>query len=101
VRQSRGPPRKGFASFFQAEITLEKRKKEGTECQKDNKTLGELLREAVEKPGRMLEGYTAFHNRGYIQHCLKAEKEIPNHTTARISAPYGETGISRKTPSPC
>ena len=23
---------------------------------------GELLREAVEKPGRMLEAYTAFHN---------------------------------------
>jgi len=26
----RGPPRRAFASFFQAEITLEKRKKEGT-----------------------------------------------------------------------
>ena len=25
-------------------------------------TWGELLREAVEKPGRMLEAYTAFHN---------------------------------------
>ena len=25
-------------------------------------TWGELLREAVEKPGRMLDAYTAFHN---------------------------------------
>ena len=25
-------------------------------------TWGELLKEAVEKPGRMLEAYTAFHN---------------------------------------
>ena len=37
----RGPPRRAFASFFQAEITLEERKKEGTKCQKDNTPLGE------------------------------------------------------------
>ena len=37
----RGPPRRAFASFFQAEITLEKRKKEGTKCQKDNTPIGE------------------------------------------------------------
>src|SRR6516165_5185897 len=37
----RGPPRRAFASFFQAEITPEKRKKEGTKCQRDNTPLGE------------------------------------------------------------
>ena len=37
----RGPPRRAFASFFRAEITLEERKKEGTKCQKDNTLLGE------------------------------------------------------------
>jgi len=30
--------------------------------EKQHATWGELLREAVEKPGRMLEAYTAFHN---------------------------------------
>jgi hypothetical protein len=54
----RGPTRRAFASFFQAEITLEERKKEAT--------WGELLREAVEKPGRMLEAYTAFHNYSFL-----------------------------------
>ncbi len=29
-------------------------------------TWGELLREAVEKPGRMLEAYTAFHNYSFL-----------------------------------
>src|SRR6516165_11462940 len=37
----RGPPRRAFASFFQAKITPGKRKKEGTKCQKDNTPLGE------------------------------------------------------------
>jgi uncharacterized membrane protein YphA (DoxX/SURF4 family) len=37
----RGSLRRAFASFFQAEITLEERKKEGTKCQKDNTPLGE------------------------------------------------------------
>ena len=27
---------------------------------------GELLREAIEKPGRMLEAYTAFHNYSFL-----------------------------------
>jgi hypothetical protein len=37
----RGPPRGHLLPFFQAEITLEKRKKEGTKCKKDNTRLGE------------------------------------------------------------
>jgi hypothetical protein len=53
-----GPPRRAFASFFQAEITLEKRKKEGNNMpERQHATWGELLQEAVEKPGRMLEAY--------------------------------------------
>jgi hypothetical protein len=71
----RGPPRRAFASFFQAEITLEKRKKEGTKCKKDNTRLGEnYLREAVEKPGRMLEAYTAFHNFSFGNALLALEQ---------------------------
>jgi hypothetical protein len=57
-----GPPRRAFASFFQAEITLEKRRKEENKMtERQHATWGELLQEAVEKPGRMLEAYTAFH----------------------------------------
>jgi hypothetical protein len=55
----RGPPRRAFASFFQAEITLEKRKKEENKMpERQHATWGELLQEAVEKPGRVLEAYT-------------------------------------------
>ena len=58
-----GPPRRAFASFFQAEITLEKRRKEENKMtERQCATWEELLQEAVEKPGRMLEAYTAFHN---------------------------------------
>jgi hypothetical protein len=39
--KAQGTATKGIASFFQAEITPEKRKKEGTKCQKDNTPLGE------------------------------------------------------------
>ena len=40
-------------------------------------TWGELLRDAVEKPGRMLEAYTAFHNFSFgnallaLEQCIK------------------------------
>ena len=37
----RGPATKGICFFFQAEITLEEREKEGTRCQKHNTLLGE------------------------------------------------------------
>lgn len=42
---------------------------------------GELLRDAVEKPGRMLEAYTAFHNYSFgnallaVQQCLRRNLE--------------------------
>ena len=34
--------------------------------ERQHATWGELLREAVEKPGRMLEAYTAFHNYSFL-----------------------------------
>ena len=53
--------------FFQAEITLEKRRKEENKMtERQHATWGELLQEAVEKPGRMLEAYTAFHNYSFL-----------------------------------
>jgi antirestriction protein ArdC len=70
-----GPPRRAFASFFQAEITLEKRKKEGNYMpERQHATWGELLQEAVEKPGRMLEAYTAFHNYSFGNALLALEQ---------------------------
>jgi hypothetical protein len=57
-----GPLGRAFASFFQAEITLEKERKEDQMEKQQQATWGELLRDAVEKPGLMLEAYTAFHN---------------------------------------
>jgi len=57
-----GTATKGICYFFQAEITLDERKEEGKMPERQHATWGELLRKAVEKPGRMLEAYTAFHN---------------------------------------
>jgi hypothetical protein len=39
-------------------------------------TWGELLREAVEKPGRMLEAYAAFHNYSFGNALLALEQCI-------------------------
>jgi antirestriction protein ArdC len=73
----RGPPRRAFASFFQAEITLEKRRKEENKMtERQHATWGELLQEAVEKPGRMLEAYTAFHNYSFGNALLALEQCI-------------------------
>src|SRR5438876_11646865 len=71
----RGPPRSAFASFFQAEITLEKRRKEENKMtERLHATWGELLRDAVEKPGRMLEAYTAFYNYSFGNALLALEQ---------------------------
>jgi hypothetical protein len=71
----RGPPRRAFASFFQAEITLEKRRKEENKMtERQHATWGELLQEAVEKPARMLEAYTAFHNYSFGNALLALEQ---------------------------
>jgi hypothetical protein len=53
-----GPPRRAFASFFQAEIALKKKEERRSQLpERQHGTWGELLQEAVEKPGRMLEAY--------------------------------------------
>jgi len=64
--------------LFQAEITLEKRRKEENEMtEQQHTTWGELLRDAVQKPGRLLEAYTAFHNYSFgnallaLEQCLR------------------------------
>jgi len=42
--------------------------------EKQHTTWGELLRDAVEKPGRMLEAYTAFHNYSFGNALLALEQ---------------------------
>jgi hypothetical protein len=70
-----GPLERAFASFFQAEITLEKRRKEENEMEKQqHATWGELLRDVVIRPGRMLEAYTAFHNYSFGNALLALEQ---------------------------
>ena len=51
----RGPPRRAFASFFQAEITPEKRKKEGTKCQEHNTLRGENYCSDAYDPTRLVQ----------------------------------------------
>jgi hypothetical protein len=50
--------------FFKRKSRLKRKKEQMPERQ--HATWGELLREAVEKPGRMLEAYTAFHNYSFL-----------------------------------
>jgi hypothetical protein len=59
----KGPARKGIASFFKRTLRLKNgRKEERKMTERQHASSGELLRQAVEEPGRMLEAYTAFHN---------------------------------------
>src|SRR2546422_10246102 len=44
--------------------------------EREHATWGELLRDAVEKPGRMLEAYTAFHNYSFGNALLALEQCI-------------------------
>ena len=44
--------------------------------ERQHATWGELLQEAVEKPGRMLEAYTAFHNYSFGNALLALEQCI-------------------------
>jgi hypothetical protein len=73
-----GPLRKGFASFFQAKTTPEKRRKRGEVKvpERQHATWGELLRNAVEEPGRMLAAYTAFHKYSFGNALLAPEQCI-------------------------
>ena len=42
--------------------------------ERQHPTWGELLREAVEKRGRMLQAYTAFHNYSFL--CLPQHRKL-------------------------
>src|ERR1700739_3097650 len=108
------PPRRAFASFFQADITLERRKKERNEPMPDRQhaSWGELLRDAVEKPGRLLEAYTAFHNYSFgnallaLEQCIRRNLQPGPLNTYRgwlerkRHVRKGETGITLCMPMP-
>jgi hypothetical protein len=74
-----GTATKGICFFFFKRKSRSKkgRKRETNECQNDNMPHGEkLLRDAVAKPGRMLEAYTAFHNFSFGNALLALEQCI-------------------------
>ena len=53
--------------------------------ERQHATWGELRREAVEKPGRMLEAYTAFHNYSF-GNALLALEECTRANVSRCTA---------------
>ena len=53
--------------------------------ERQHATWGELLREAVEKPGRMLEAYTAFHNYSFGNALLALEQCIAAQPATRTT----------------
>src|SRR5499427_221316 len=73
---------------------------------------GELLRDAVEKPGRMLEAYTAFHNYSFanallaMQQCVRRNLQPGPLNTYRgwlerkRQVRKGEKGITLCMPMP-
>ncbi len=50
--------------------------------ERQHATWGELLRDAVEKPGRLLEAYTAFHNYSFGNALLALEQCIRRNSPA-------------------
>src|SRR2546430_16657673 len=70
------PATKGFTSFFSSGSHARKKdeREDGQMPERHHATWGELLREAVEKPGRMLEAYTAFHNFSFGNALLALEQ---------------------------
>jgi N-terminal domain of anti-restriction factor ArdC len=107
------PPRRAFASFLQAEVTLEMEERESEQMsERQHATRGELLRDAVEKPGRMLEAYTAFHNYSFgnallaLEQCIKRNLQPGPLNTYRgwlerkRQVRKGEKGITLCMPMP-
>jgi antirestriction protein ArdC len=80
--------------------------------ERQHATWGELLRDAVEKPGRMLEAYTAFHNYSFGNALLALEQCVRRNLQAGPLNTYrgwlerkrqvrkGETGITLCMPMP-
>src|SRR5207248_7240628 len=91
-----GTARKGICFFFQAEIVLEKKRKEENKMtERQHTTWGELLRDAVEKPGRVLEAYTAFHNYSLgnallaLEQCIRRNLQPRSEEhTSELQSPY-------------
>jgi antirestriction protein ArdC len=100
--------------FFQAKTTPEKREKRGKAKmpERQHATWGELLRDAVEKPGRMLAAYTAFHNYSFgnallaLEQCVRRNLQPGPLNTYRgwlerkRQVRRGETGITLCMPMP-
>ena len=75
-------------------------------------TWGELLRDAVERPGRLLEAYTAFHNYSFgnallaLEQCVRRSLQPGPLNTYRgwlerkRQVRKGETGITLCMPMP-
>src|ERR1700685_2576147 len=80
--------------------------------EKQHATWGELLREAVEKPGRMLAAYTAFHNYSFgnallaLEQCVRRNLQLGPLNThhgwleRKRQVRKGETGITLCMPMP-
>jgi hypothetical protein len=70
--------RKGSCFFFfkRKSRSKKRRKERNAMTERQHATWGELLHEAVEKPGRMLEAYTAFHNYSFGNALLALEQCI-------------------------
>jgi hypothetical protein len=75
VRQSAGDRHEGhLLLFFKRKSRLKKGRKKEQMPERQHANWGQLLREAVEKPGRMLEAYTAFHNYSFGNALLALEQ---------------------------
>jgi hypothetical protein len=76
VRQSAGDRHEGhLLLFFSSGNHARKKEERRNQMQeRQHATWGELLQEAVEKPGRMLGAYTAFHNYSFGNALLALEQ---------------------------
>jgi antirestriction protein ArdC len=100
--------------FFKRKPRLKNGRKEGKNKmpERQHTTWGELLRDAVEKPGRMLAAYTAFHNYSFgnallaLEQCVRRNLQPGPLNTYRgwlerkRQVRKGETGITLCMPMP-
>jgi antirestriction protein ArdC len=99
--------------FFKRKPRLKNRgKRKNKMPDKQHATWGELLRDAVEKPGRMLAAYTAFHNYSFgnallaLEQCVRRNLQPGPLNTYRgwlerkRQVRKGETGITLCMPMP-
>jgi len=104
---------KGICFFFSSGNHARKREKEENEMtEKQHATWGELLQDAVEKPGRLLEAYTAFYNFSFgnallaLEQCIRRNLQPGPLNTYRgwlerkRQVRKGESGITLCMPMP-